>query len=437
MKRFSQAWLLMLALGLGVGLGTAAWAQLWHGGSIGALIAQGVTTLLALTDVPDTLYTGNAGKALVVNSAEDAVTIADIPITAPQSAICTDSADANPGVLSLQPTSHVVLVTNEDGDGCTLTLSETTPILGPVMILVVSNLGDPVNMADVAGVQELTASYAMDAGHLLVVSYADGAWHEVTRSVFPTLEQLPSRTITTAVNESTALTISDGPSSIKLYIDATLGPTIKMLCDGSPCLIVLDPEPGNPVTIKTNNITRMQFEPDGSITVAGVRERLVWDSDSMKPDGIHCQYSDDQTVNSGPIDNFIICTENAAQQISLKKYVLPPNYSGTTLGFVLHAADVDALSQVLAFNIQAMCRSPNIDTIDNTWSTSVAIATPAMAVAHRAYKSSEVTVTPEGSCSAGDWLFVRLVANTATNTDDGNARLSFVEAFHGISELMQ
>lgn len=99
-----------------------------------------------------------------------------------QSATCADSGDANPGALTLQPTSNVITLTNSDANGCNVTMSETAPLAGmPVSIVVISNAGGTVNFADSAGVLEIGTTFSADLDDVLALIYANSAWYAVAQ----------------------------------------------------------------------------------------------------------------------------------------------------------------------------------------------------------------------------------------------------------------
>ena len=101
----------------------------------------------------------------------------------PQAATCASSGDANPGTLTINPTSSVVNITNNDADGCTVTMGETSTLTGSlVTLIVISNAGGTVNFADTAGVSELAGAFAAVVTATLQLVYTNAAWYEVGRS---------------------------------------------------------------------------------------------------------------------------------------------------------------------------------------------------------------------------------------------------------------
>lgn len=74
----------------------------------------------------------------------------------PQSATCASSGDASPGSVVITPNRAYVQITNNDPEGCDVTLSETGAVAGQrVELTVTSNAGGTVNFGDLATVQEM------------------------------------------------------------------------------------------------------------------------------------------------------------------------------------------------------------------------------------------------------------------------------------------
>lgn len=112
------------------------------------------------TTLPHSVHTGNLQDVL------QAVTV---------------SAGAGKAALTLSPTETYIEITNEDADGCDVTMSESNIEAGYYITIV--NAGtNSLDFADTDGVQNLSAAFTMDADDVLMLRYKTGEWVEVSRS---------------------------------------------------------------------------------------------------------------------------------------------------------------------------------------------------------------------------------------------------------------
>jgi hypothetical protein len=218
----------------------------------------------------------------------------------------------------------------------------------------------------------------------------------------------------------TQLQLREGTSGFDFKVVGGV-PVIEGIESGGLTHIVHDIPAGKDLIIRGNGT---EFE---RTTVAGVqtysnagrpRGTLYWDAAAIKPDGTHC-LAVTATVNSGPVIDGITCAENAAAKLSVKVR-LPDRYVGGDLFCRLTAHDIDTLGHVSGWDARAQCRTPGTDTINATWS-SAANVDVTLTTANIPYSSSEVTITPNGTCLGGDMMFLELNMDTTANTDDGDA----------------
>lgn len=98
----------------------------------------------------------------------------------PQAATCLDSGDANPGALTINPTTALVYITVSDADGCAFTLGETNVTSGlRVELVVVAGSG---TFSDTSGVSELAGGFVAGVYDVLSVRYIADRWVETGRS---------------------------------------------------------------------------------------------------------------------------------------------------------------------------------------------------------------------------------------------------------------
>ena len=110
-------------------------------------------------------------------------TLGSLGLMAPQSVTCPDSGDANPGTLTVIPTSRVINVTNSDVHGCTVTIGETGIVAAtPMTMIIISNAGGTVNFADTPGVSETAGPFNAAITDTISFVYTNGAWYEIGRS---------------------------------------------------------------------------------------------------------------------------------------------------------------------------------------------------------------------------------------------------------------
>lgn len=112
-------------------------------------------------------------------------------INSSSTATCADSGDANPGALTITPTTSNTLIDNDDADGCDLTLDETGATGGQQLELTLTeSAGGTVSLADSAGVAELDGGTTMtfsSVGDGILLVYHDltgtssDAWYERSR----------------------------------------------------------------------------------------------------------------------------------------------------------------------------------------------------------------------------------------------------------------
>lgn len=133
-----------------------------------AYIRTGATNVwLALQDSTGGETTSLATLNLIVASA--------------QTATCADGGGVSS--VTVSPIKHIVNLTNNDADGCNVTIGEINALTGMLTtIVVITNAGGNVNFADTAGVSELAGAFAADVGDTLTLRYTNSAWYEADRS---------------------------------------------------------------------------------------------------------------------------------------------------------------------------------------------------------------------------------------------------------------
>lgn len=93
----------------------------------------------------------------------------------PQAVTCTDSGDGNHGALTITASSSFVRVTNNDANGCNITLSETGAVDG--QFLEVWNVSaNHLDIADSDAVQELSGAIVLATWQHMLCRYTTDRW---------------------------------------------------------------------------------------------------------------------------------------------------------------------------------------------------------------------------------------------------------------------
>ncbi len=152
----------------------------------------------------------------------------------------------------------------------------------------------------------------------------------------------------------------------------------------------------------------------GDITVGGTGTTLAidsftdsvyWPAGAMVEDGSNCATPALVTINSGPKQWTVICTDNDSSTLD-GHATMPDSWDGGTVTFELvyiqTAADTDALNS----DIFAQCRGAG-ETPDTNWGGEVAIDDAAVTGSNANDHTTSAAVTPDGTCAGGDTLYWR------------------------------
>lgn len=152
---------------------------------------------------------------------------------------------------------------------------------------------------------------------------------------------------------------------------------------------------------------------------------VVWSAAGMSADGTQCADPTEVTINSGPKQYTIICTDNAAS-IIYGSVAMPDGYDGGTVTFELQALNTAADTNVLDFDFSCQARGDS-DTVNSTWGTA-ANAAITFSTANDIEHATTAAVTCDGTPAAGDTIFWRAVMDdTATTTAVATAHVMFVK----------
>lgn len=159
--------------------------------------------------------------------------------------------------------------------------------------------------------------------------------------------------------------------------------------------------------------------PNESGTVRFRTNNVYWDASALSPDGTNCAVPTEQTLNTGPLTWAFSCADSNSSIFYGKVRLL---YALTTATFTIGVFHATSEAITFAGDFSAMCRADGT-VIDGTWGA-VQAADVSITTANRTEFQTSAAVTPNGTCSAGSWLFVRYVVD-ATNfsTNAANAKV--------------
>jgi len=137
---------------------------------------------------------------------------------------------------------------------------------------------------------------------------------------------------------------------------------------------------------------------------------ILWTAGGVEVDGTNCQKST-AAVNSSESLKAMICQDGGK---FVGQFKLPLAYrDGTDLTFYMELVTVGTSSVTSAFDVSAWCRGVG-DTVDSTYGTAgncdITTGTSASVI-----RSCNVTITPNGSCVAGDTVSWRAVVDDANS----------------------
>ena len=152
---------------------------------------------------------------------------------------------------------------------------------------------------------------------------------------------------------------------------------------------------------------------------------VVWSAGGISADGTQCADPTETTINSGPKQYTIICTDNASS-IFYGFTPMPDGWDGGTVTFELQALNTAADTNVLDFDFSCQSRGDS-DTVSSTWGTAQN-ASITFSTANDIEHATTAAVTCDGSPAAGDTLFWRAVMDdTATTTAVATAHIMAVK----------
>jgi hypothetical protein len=152
---------------------------------------------------------------------------------------------------------------------------------------------------------------------------------------------------------------------------------------------------------------------DGSVDpvhLANLTKSMYWGAGSLSSDGTNCSAASEVTINSGPKQWSIICTDNDASRID-GSTVLPDGWDAGNLVFELAYIQTAADTSSLEWDIYVQCRGAT-ETVNNTWESAVNVIDAAVTGSSALDTTNSGNVTC-ASDAGGDMLFWKIEIDAA------------------------
>lgn len=156
---------------------------------------------------------------------------------------------------------------------------------------------------------------------------------------------------------------------------------------------------------------------------SGIVTSVYFPAGSLSADGTQCAAPAEVTINSGPMQYTIVCTDNDTSTI-YGSVVLPDGFDITKditfeLSYIQTAADTGPLNSDIAIQ----CRGTG-EAVNNTWGSEIAIDDAAVTGSNAVDMTTSAAVDT-ADCVAGDILYFRWQMD-ATGTTTAVATLNIV-----------
>lgn len=225
-------------------------------------------------------------------------------------------------------------------------------------------------------------------------------------------------------------TLTSSATGWVVGLDLTIsGDDLYMGTNTDGMVLVADGTNFNPVQVSgdveidNTGATTIQANAVDSSMINTIVDSAFWDSGGMVSDGTQCAAAAKVTINSGPQQYTIICTDNDASTI-YGHIVMPDSWDGGTVTFELEYLQTAADTNALNGDISAQCRGAG-EIPSSTWGTEVAIDNAAVSGSNAVDHTTSAAVTPAGTCAGGDSLWWRYQVD-ATGTTTAMATLHFL-----------
>ena len=154
----------------------------------------------------------------------------------------------------------------------------------------------------------------------------------------------------------------------------------------------------------------------GSAEIDTIVQSMYWPAGAMSADGTQCADPAEVTLNSGPKQYTVSCTDNASSVV-YGQTIMPDGWDAGTVVFEITVWHGTTESITYAGDFSAQCRGDS-ETVSSTWGT-VQSADVSITTANDIEMETTSALTPAGTCAAGDHLWWRWVMDAVAS--DANA----------------
>ena len=234
-----------------------------------------------------------------------------------------------------------------------------------------------------------------------------------------------NKIITWANSLANAVRIGDGSNPICIYTDATKGPQIRPCTDS------------NTRTLIPTNFTWSLYDEEADTDVLTVDpdaasvnlvysfsanyrpKKSIWfGAASLSVDGTNCATPAEATpVASGAKLYTIICADNDSSRM-YGSVIMPDGWDGGTLTFEALVVQTAADTNVIEYQVAAQCKGDTESLVATSSYGTEVVWSDTMSGSGKANFSTSGSVTPSGTCAAGDFLafYVDIGATTTTTS---------------------
>ena len=273
-------------------------------------------------------------------------------------------------------------------------------------------------------------------GEVTLCRWTGSVWTAVVGTSAPVTVTLDAafdggKAIDGANNLASAVRIGDGVTPLCLFTDATLGPRIKSCTDsntktyiengftwclydieGDACMLTVDPDAASKLLMYQYGAN---YRPLKSVFLSAY---------SLQGDGTNCPARPTVVTISNMIYPTFVCTENNSSRL---KFVIPmrSNWDGGAVYFKPYYSQTAADTGSVLLDAAAACRALGT-AFNGTYGTEVNIDDATLVGSGAVEGTLSAAITPNGTCTASDWLYGYLDVDATTNPTTAAATLHFI-----------
>jgi hypothetical protein len=158
-----------------------------------------------------------------------------------------------------------------------------------------------------------------------------------------------------------------------------------------------------------------------------------WHAGALSTDGTEatgCSTPREVTINSGPKRFIVNCEDNATSTMYFD-IVMPDGWDTRGITLELAAMDTTTATTVLDIDFSAQCRGDG-DVVNNTWGTAQNASITFGGTAYTLEHATTAAITPNGTCAAGDHVFIKGDVDDAGGNTNGTNWILALKAEFGL-----